>query len=89
MKPHLPTIATLFALALLTSQVHAASLDCTKKGEEKRLAGASLASFHKKCEKDSTGGVSAMCQKGADAKKLGGAARVSEIKRCLANNKDG
>ena len=89
MKPHLPTIATLFALALLTSQVHAASLDCTKKGEEKKLTGASLASFHKKCEKDAAGGVSAMCQKAADAKKLGGAARVNDLKQCLANNKNG
>ena len=89
MKPHLPTIAALFALALLTSQVHAASLDCTKKGEEKKLTGASLTSFHKKCEKDASGGVSAMCQKAADAKKLNGAARASELKKCLATNKDG
>ena len=89
MNSRLPTIAAIFALALLTSQVHAASLDCTKRGEEKKLTGASLASFHKKCEKDAAGGVSAMCQKAADAKKLGGAGRVSDLKRCLATNKDG
>ena len=89
MKPHLPTIATLFALALLTSQVHAASLDCTKKGEEKKLTGASLASFNKKCEKDAAGGASQKCQKQADVKKLEGAARATELKKCLAANKDG
>ena len=89
MKPHLRTIAGFFVLALLTSQVHAASLDCTKKGEEKKLTGASLASFHRKCEKDAAGGASAMCQKVADAKKLNGAARASELKKCLATNKDG
>lgn len=89
MNHHLPAITALFALALLTSQVHAASLDCTKKGEDKKLTGASLASFHKKCEKDAAGGVSAKCQKAADAKKLVGAARASELKTCLASNKDG
>jgi hypothetical protein len=83
------TIAALFAVVLLTSQAHAVSLDCTKKGEEKKLTGASLASFHKKCEKDATSGVSDKCQKQADAKKLEGAARAAELKACLAKNKDG
>ncbi len=88
MKPHLPPIATLFAITLLTSQVHAANPDCTKKGEEKKLSAAALVSFHKKCEKDAAGGVSTMCQKAADAKELGGSARAAELKTCVANNRD-
>ena len=77
------------AILLLAQPAHAANRDCAARAEEKRITGTSRVQFLKKCEKDASGGVSAMCQKAADAKKLNGATRARELKSCLARNKDG
>jgi hypothetical protein len=60
----------------------AAQAGCKSNAADKKLAGAALTSFMKKCEKD----VAAMCDKSAADKKLAGAAKTSHIKKCVADN---
>lgn len=57
--------------------------DCAAKATEKKLHGAALNSFMKKCERDAT---AAFCEAAAVDKKLAGAARTSFTKKCI---KDG
>jgi hypothetical protein len=54
--------------------------DCAAKATEKKLAGAALNSFLKKCERDA---VMSTCQTAAAEKKLVGAARMSFTKKCV------
>ena len=54
---------------------------CKAQVTDKKLAGAALTSFMKKCETDAT----AACDTAATDKKLAGAAKVSFSKKCVAD----
>jgi hypothetical protein len=54
--------------------------DCAAKATDKKLAGAALSSFMKKCEREA---AQAACEASAAEKKLAGAARTSFTKKCL------
>jgi hypothetical protein len=53
---------------------------CKIEATDKKLAGAALNSFMKKCEAD----AKAACEKAAAEKKLAGAAKDSNIKKCMS-----
>jgi len=67
-------------LALGVSCAHAEGT-CKSQATDKKLAGAALTSFMKKCEKDSA----AACDKSAMEKKLAGAAKTSFTKKCVTD----
>ena len=76
----------LFAAAalvgLLAAAAHAqTTATCKANAAEKKLAGAALTSFMKKCEKD----AAAACTKTATEKKLVGAAKASNVKKCTSD----
>ena len=76
----------LFAAAalvgLLAAAAHAQTTPtCKTTAAEKKLAGAALTSFMKKCEKD----AAAACTKTAAEKKLVGAAKASNVKKCTSD----
>jgi hypothetical protein len=54
--------------------------DCAARAADKKLAGAALNSFMKKCERDT---ATASCTVAATEKKLAGAARTSFTKKCV------
>lgn len=54
--------------------------DCAAKATEKKLSGAALASFLKKCERDA---ATSSCEAAATEKKLKGAAKSSFTKKCV------
>lgn len=54
--------------------------DCAAKATEKKLHGAALNSFMKKCERDA---ATKACAASAIEKKLAGAARISFTKKCI------
>lgn len=54
---------------------------CKSNAIDKKLAGAALNSFMKKCEKDAT----ATCDTAAAGKKLAGAAKTSFTKKCVSD----
>jgi hypothetical protein len=75
------------ALALLLSSLAlsgavAVDLSCKDRATEKKLAGAAMTSFMKKCEKD----ASASCDKAAADKKLSGAAKTSFTTKCVKDS---
>ena len=55
---------------------------CHDRATEKKLAGAALTSFMKKCESD----AAAACDTQAADKKLSGAAKTSFTKKCVADS---
>jgi hypothetical protein len=57
------------------------TVTCKATATEKKLAGAALTSFMKKCEKD----AAAACTKSATDKKLAGAAKASNVKKCTSD----
>jgi len=67
------------ASALAQAEAPAAP-DCAAKATEKKLAGAALKSFMKKCERDA---ATVSCAATATEKKLAGAARNSFTKKCV------
>ena len=54
---------------------------CKSQATDKKLAGAALTSFMKKCETD----AQAACDTSASDKKLNGAAKTSFTKKCLTD----
>ena len=64
--------------ALLTTSAHAT---CKGDAADKKLAGAALNSFMKKCASD----AQKTCEADAKDKKLAGAARTSHVKKCVAD----
>ena len=54
---------------------------CKAQATDKKLAGAALSSFMKKCETD----AAAACDTTATDKKLAGAAKVSFTKKCVTD----
>jgi hypothetical protein len=57
-----------------------AAPDCAAQAVDKKLAGAALNSFLKKCERDA---ATASCETAAAEKKLAGAAKASFTKKCV------
>jgi hypothetical protein len=62
------------------TSVAPAAPDCAARATEKKLAGAALNSFLKKCERDA---AASACATSAAEKKLKGAAKTSFTKKCL------
>jgi hypothetical protein len=81
------TLMSILALAAaaLASPAWAANAGCEATAKEKKLAGAALTSFMKKCEADAAGGAG-NCEAMAADKKLAGAAKTSFVTKC---EKDG
>lgn len=67
------------ALSMISASAFAAS--CKVEATEKKLAGAAMTSFMKKCETD----AKASCDKQAAEKKLAGAAKDSFTKKCVTD----
>jgi outer membrane murein-binding lipoprotein Lpp len=67
--------------SLVLSGAVAADQTCKAQADAKKLAGAALTSFMKKCESDSQ----AACDKKAADKKLSGAAKDSFTKKCVTD----
>jgi hypothetical protein len=74
-----------FALALLlstlTAGAYAQSPTCKAQADDKKLAGAALNSFMKKCQSD----AKKSCDGQAKDKKLAGAAKTSFTKKCVTD----
>jgi hypothetical protein len=60
---------------------HAQAASCKSEAASKKLAGAALTSFMKKCETD----ANAACEKSSADQKLAGAAKTSHIKKCVTD----
>ena len=71
----------LIAAALSLYAVSAFAATCKEQAADKKLAGAALNSFLKKCEKD----AHASCDASAAEKKLAGAAKTSFTKKCVSD----
>jgi hypothetical protein len=81
----LMSILTL-VVAAFSTPAFAANAACEASAKEKKLAGAALTSFMKKCEADAGGASANNCEAMAAEKKLAGAARTSFVTKC---EKDG
>jgi ABC-type Na+ efflux pump permease subunit len=79
----LTSILTL-VVAAYAGPAAAANATCEAAAKEKKLAGAALTSFMKKCEADAAGAQT--CETLAAEKKLAGAAKTSFVTKC---EKDG
>lgn len=71
-------LAIVMALCVFGSEA-LADTTCTTRAAEKKLAGAALTSFMKKCEED----AAATCDADSKSKKLSGAALDSHMKKCI------
>jgi hypothetical protein len=81
-KLALIAIACLFASsAYAQTTAPTAPASCKEQATTKKLAGAALTSFTKKCEADAT----ATCDTTAADKKLAGAAKTSFTKKCVSD----
>jgi hypothetical protein len=69
----------------LPAQIHAQVANCKARAAEKKLAGAALASFTKKCQADAANA----CNVSAGAKKLSGAAKTSFTAKCVRDKVGG
>ena len=71
------------AIAVALTMISSAALADTCKGSaaEKKLAGAALTSFMKKCESD----AQKSCDASAVTMKLAGAAKTSHVKKCMTD----
>ena len=72
-------VASLLALGMCSTAY--ADATCKAQATDKKLAGAAMTSFMKKCEKD----AGAACDKSAAEKKLAGAAKTSFTKKCVSD----
>jgi hypothetical protein len=66
-------------VAMIAGNAEAAS--CKSEAGDKKLAGAALTSFMKKCQSD----ANAACEKSSTQMKLAGAAKSSHMKKCVAD----
>ena len=69
------------ALCLFAGQAYAQNATCKAQATEKKLAGAALNSFMKKCQSD----AQKSCNASATEKKLSGAAKNSFTKKCVTD----
>ena len=67
--------------ALLVACGSAFAESCKVEAGNKKLAGAAMTSFMKKCQTDAT----TACDKSAAEKKLSGAAKTSFTKKCVSD----
>lgn len=67
--------------ALLSVVATGAYASCKSDAADKKLAGAALNSFMKKCEAD----ASKTCDADSASKKLAGAAKTSHMKKCVTD----
>jgi hypothetical protein len=67
-------------LACTASTAWAQTPSCKAQAAEKKLSGAALTSFTKKCERD----AATACDASAKDKKLAGAAKASFTKKCVS-----
>jgi len=73
-------LAIVTAIAcLVAGSAFAQSPSCKSQATEKKLAGAALNSFMKKCQTDAT----KACETDSKDKKLAGAAKNSHMKKCV------
>lgn len=68
------------AAPVATPAVAPANPDCAAQASDKKLAGAALNSFMKKCARDA---ATTSCDVAAEEKKLKGAAKKSFTKKCI------
>jgi len=74
--------AVLLAAVLSVSAAGAANAaSCKAQASEKKLAGAALTSFMKKCESDAT----KACEADSAQRRLAGAAKNSHMKKCVSD----
>ena len=71
--------AIAIALSILAAPAFAQSPTCKVQSNEKKLAGAALNSFMKKCETDAR----KSCEVDSKARKLAGAAKNSHMTKCV------
>jgi hypothetical protein len=74
-------LAIAAALSLLAAGAHAETTTCKAGAAQKKLAGAALTSFMKKCQTD----AQKACDTQAAEKKLAGAAKASFTKKCVTD----
>ena len=67
--------------AVLSLTATSAFATCKGDATSKKLAGAALTSFMKKCESD----AQKACQVDSTSKKLAGAAKTSHMKKCVTD----
>jgi hypothetical protein len=72
-------VTSCLATGVVTSAMADAS--CKVQATDKKLAGAALTSFSKKCAKD----AASACDAQAATKKLNGAAKTSFVKKCTTD----
>jgi hypothetical protein len=70
---------------VLAAAAHAQAVNCKAAAAEKKLAGAALSSFMKKCESD----AKSSCDMSASEKKLSGAAKSSFTTKCVKDKVGG
>ena len=73
-------IAGALISAAAFAQTTPAGPDCAAQATEKKLHGAALKSFMRKCDRDA---AASACDAAAAEKKLAGAARTSFTKKCV------
>ena len=76
---------TILAVALVLAVAPAAAATCSDQAAKRKLSGAAMNSFMKKCEAD----AQTSCDASAKEKKLAGAAKDSFSKKCLADHVGG
>ena len=76
------TLVLAAMLCVLASSGYAQSPSCKAQATEKKLAGAAMNSFMKKCETD----AKKSCDTSAAEKKLAGAAKTSFTKKCVTDS---
>ena len=74
-------VATAAALLLAASANAQTSPNCKAQAADKKLAGAALSSFMKKCQED----AGKACDASAAEKKLAGAAKTSFTEKCISD----
>jgi hypothetical protein len=72
---------TILLAAAFSLAATGAYASCKSEAAAKKLAGAALTSFMKKCESD----ANAKCEADSAAKKLAGAAKTSHMKKCVTD----
>jgi hypothetical protein len=73
-------VAAVLVSAAAFAQTTPAAPDCAAQATEKKLRGAALKSFMRKCDRDA---AASSCDVAATEKKLSGAARTSFVKKCV------
>jgi hypothetical protein len=81
MKSIAVVLVACFFASTAYAQTSASKPTCKAQATDKKLAGAALNSFMKKCQTDAT----AACDSAAADKKLAGAAKTSFTKKCVSD----